>query len=80
MNESDFEKLNFIRVNLQVENLTEIIQLIERSELVKAIEMVPEEQKGEYRFNLLLKTLGFLDFIQKEQLESIASPNGTHDL
>jgi hypothetical protein len=71
VNEVDISKLDFIRVNLQVDNLITILKLIERSDLVRTIEMVPEEQKDSFNFRILHHVLKFIDNVDKEVLESL---------
>ena len=78
MNESDIVKIDFIKVNLQVDNLLAIIKLISRAELVKTIEMVPEEQRRTFNFQTLKHTLTFMDSIENEYVNSIS--DGPNDL
>lgn len=62
MQTSDQEKISFIKINLQCSNLIEILRLIDKEELIKGIELVPNKETNDTNYFILNSCL---DFYQK---------------
>lgn len=66
---SDENKMMFIRTTLQVDNVITLLTNISKADLIKTIELTPENAKNEF-YDLLPLALDFYNKIEKAAKEN----------
>lgn len=69
MNDADLSKLNFIKTNIQASVLVDVLYTIDKSELKKCLDSVPDAERDSSSYKILLHISDFYEKVSLEQQE-----------